>query len=467
MANDKKITILGGSESGVGAALLAKKQGFDVFLSDKGNIPEKYEEILIKNDIHFEETKHTESLIFQSTEIIKSPGIPNNIPILQEARKRGINIISEIEFASRYTKAKIIAITGSNGKTTTTMLIYHILKSAGYSVGLGGNIGDSFAKQLTENDYDFWVIEISSFQLDDCYHFSPFISIILNITPDHLDRYEYDFEAYKQAKFRLVQNLKEGEYFIYFNENEAITAEIAQKIAKGNAWRGNLLPVSLEKKVENGAFLDDNDLVFQINGKHIRLSLNQINLKGKHNAINALCATLASLILGVDEQLLHQYYNDFKGVEHRLEEVEIIDGVRFINDSKATNVDSVFYALDSFKENIIWIAGGVDKGNDYEKLVPLVKEKVKALICLGKENEKIVDFFRDIVPILYQTEDVRDAAEQAFELGIDGEIVLLSPACASFDLFQNYEDRGQQFKKAIQKISKINALKPKTPTILP
>lgn len=457
----KKITILGGSESGVGAALLAKKQGFDVFLSDKGNIPEKYEEILVRNDIHFEETKHTEDLVLASDEIIKSPGIPNNAPILQEARKKGISIVSEIEFASRYTKAKIIAITGSNGKTTTTMLVYHILKSAGFSVGIGGNIGDSFAKQLTEQDYDYWVLEISSFQLDDCYNFSPYISIILNITPDHLDRYDYSFESYTQAKFRMIQNLKPTDYFIYFEENEPITTEIAQKLTAGNPLKGTLLPVSLEKSIEKGAFLDKNDLIFKINDKHIRLSLDEINLKGKHNAINVMCATLASLILGVDEQLLHQYYNNFKGVEHRLEEVEVIDGVRFINDSKATNVDSVFYALDSFKENIIWIAGGVDKGNDYEKLVPLVKQKVKALICLGRENAKIVDFFRDIVPILYQTEDVRDAAEQGFELGIKNEIVLLSPACASFDLFENYEDRGNQFKKAVQKISKINALKPK------
>ncbi len=457
----KKITVLGGSESGVGAALLAKKQGFDVFLSDKGNIPEKYEEILIRNDIHFEETKHTESVIFEASEIIKSPGIPNNAPLLEEARKRGINIVSEIEFASRYTKAKIIAITGSNGKTTTTMLVYHLLKSAGFSVGLGGNIGDSFAKQLTEQDFDYWVLEISSFQLDDCYNFSPYISIILNITPDHLDRYDYNFELYKQAKFRMVQNFKESDYLIYFQENEPITSEIAIRQKNGTLSKGNLLPVSLEQVIKTGAYLDNNNLVFQINDKHIRLSLSEIPLKGKHNAINVLCATLASLLVGVEEQHLHSYYNEFKGVEHRLEEVMTIDGVRFINDSKATNVDSVFYALDSFQEKIIWIAGGVDKGNDYEKLVPLVREKVKALICMGKENEKLVAFFRKIVPILYQTEDVKDATEQAFELGRQNEIVLLSPACASFDLFKNYEDRGQQYKKAIEKIAKINALKPK------
>jgi UDP-N-acetylmuramoylalanine--D-glutamate ligase len=453
----KKIAILGGGESGVGAALLAKHKGFDVFVSDKGLLGEKYEKVLTENHIDFEEGKHTEELILEADEIIKSPGIPGNVPILEKAKAKNIPIISEIEFASRYTNAKLIAITGSNGKTTTTLLTYHLLKAAGFNVGLGGNVGDSFAKQVIEDKYEYWVLEISSFQLDDCYKFKPDFAVILNITPDHLDRYDYNFQHYVNAKMKIVQNADKDTHFIYFKDNQAIAREL-----KKHSIPGQHYPISIQEVLENGAFLRNNQLEFVLKKTKenpIIIPTADIPLKGKHNMVNVMTAVLICLKLGIDESVLKEYFSTFTGVEHRLEEVETINGIRFINDSKATNVDSVFYALDSFEEKIILIAGGVDKGNDYTKIRDLVHQKVKFLICLGKDNKKLVDFFRDSIRIIYQTEDIKDAVEQAFELARKGDIVLLSPACASFDLFENYEDRGRQFKKAVSKLSKLNTLK--------
>jgi UDP-N-acetylmuramoylalanine--D-glutamate ligase len=459
--SSQRIVILGAGESGVGAALLAKAKGFEVFVSDKSAIAEKYEHILTENQIDYEEGKHTEDFILNAYEIVKSPGIPNNVPILVEAKKRNIPIISEIEFAARYTNAKIIAITGSNGKTTTTLLTYHLLKAAGLNVGLGGNVGDSFAKQVIEDKYEYWVLEVSSFQLDDCYEFDPDIAIILNITPDHLDRYENNFQNYVNSKFRIVQNFeksKKERTFIYLKDNQAIARELKRKNIAGNH-----LPISLSENLDNGAFFKNNLLEFYLKKekKESKIAPNEVTLKGKHNMINVMAAVLVCLKLGIDEAILKTYFHSFPGVEHRLEEVDTINQVKYINDSKATNVDSVYYALDSFDEKIIWIAGGVDKGNDYTKIRDLVHQKVKYLICLGKENKKILDFFRDSIRIIYQTEDIKDAVEQAQELAKPGDIILLSPACASFDLFENYEDRGRQFKKAVAKLQKLSSLKEK------
>jgi UDP-N-acetylmuramoylalanine--D-glutamate ligase len=456
--NNQKIVVLGGGESGIGAALLAKAKGFDVFLSDKNPISPKYEQILTDENINYEEGEHTEDLILSANEVIKSPGIPSNADIIQKIKNAKIPIVSEIEFASRYTKAKIVAITGSNGKTTTTLLTYHLLKSAGLNVGLGGNVGESWAKQLIKDEYDYWVLEVSSFQLDDCYEFSPDVAIILNITPDHLDRYEYNFQLYVDAKFKIIQNLKKDQFFIYQKDNPAIAQELKKRTIGGQHF-----PISLSEVLDNGAYMKGQFLDFydKKQKKSFSIQTNEIPLKGKHNMVNVMAAIQVCLRLGVEENTLKEYFKNFQGVEHRLEEVSTIDDVRFINDSKATNVDSVYYALDSFEEKVVWIAGGIDKGNDYSKIKDLVQKKVKALICLGKDNSKLVEFFRDSVHIICQTQDIRDAVEQGFELAKKGDVVLLSPACASFDLFANYEERGKEFKKAVQKIYKISAMKGK------
>lgn len=459
MSSEKKrIVILGAGESGVGAALLAQNKGFDVFVSDKGVIQEQYEKILDTKQIPYEFGKHTEELILDAFEVIKSPGIPDNIPIIQKIFEKGIPIISEIEFASRYTQAKIIAITGSNGKTTTTLLIYHLLKEAGFDVGLAGNVGDSFAKQILELNPEYWVLEVSSFQLDNSYKFSPDIAILLNISPDHLDRYENNFQTYINAKFRLIQNAHKDTNFIYFRDNQAINREIKKKNIAGNH-----LPISIQETIENGAFLRNQQLHVQLKRENTNFTIDQntLTLKGKHNMVNVMAAALACLKVGISEEDLKTHLLTFKNVAHRLEEVTEIEGVRFINDSKATNVESVYYALDSFEEKIIWIAGGVDKGNDYEKIVDLIAKKVKYLICLGVNNDELIRVFKNSIRVIYQTTDIKDAVEQAFELAHPGDIVLLSPACASFDLFKNYEDRGDQFKKAVLKISKLATIKRK------
>ncbi len=452
----QKIVILGGGESGVGAALLAKAKGFDVFLSDGGTIQPKYEQELQDNLIGYEAGKHSEDLILEATEIIKSPGIPYETAIIKRIVAKGIPIISEIEFAARYTTAKIIAITGSNGKTTTTMLTYHLLKSAGFHVGLAGNIGNSFAREVLLNQYNYWVLEVSSFQLDNCYNFKPDVAIILNITPDHMDRYEYNFQNYVNAKFRLLQKGDPQQSFIYFKDNHAIALELKQRTLPQKHFA-----ISLNETVDNGAYCLGKDLHFRLknNGLTFSLAPEEINLKGKHNQINVMASVLACLEMGANPETLREYFKTFKGIEHRLEEVATINGIRFINDSKATNVDSVFYALDSFDERIIWIAGGIDKGNDYGKIKDLIAQKVKYLVCLGIDNDKLFNYFRNEIKIIVQTDNIKDAVEQAYEFARKGDIVLLSPACASFDLFQNYEDRGNQYKKAIAKLSKLDGIK--------
>ncbi|MDX2301485.1 MAG: UDP-N-acetylmuramoyl-L-alanine--D-glutamate ligase [Microscillaceae bacterium] len=453
----KKIVVLGAGESGVGAARLAKNKGFEVFVSDIGTIQDKYETQLDQEEIHFEEGKHTEDFILDAHEIIKSPGIPNTVPILLKAQQNNIPIISEIEFGARYTQAKIVAITGSNGKTTTTLLTYHVLQAAGYNVGVGGNMGKSFCGQLADGvDHDYWVLEVSSFQLEHCFEFRPDVALILNITPDHLDRYENNFQIYINTKFRITQNLDKDQAFIYYKDNPAISRELRKRAIPTQYY-----PVSTQEVIDNGAYLKDDELHFYVkkNKRAFTLSQEDLNLKGKHNMINIMSSVLTCMNLDVPDDILKTYFKTFKGVEHRLEEVADIAGIRFINDSKATNVDSVYYALDSFDEKIIWIAGGVDKGNDYEKIRDLVKQKVKFLICLGKDNTKIFNTFRDSVQIIYQTDNMRDAVEQSFELARSGDIVLLSPACASFDLFENFEDRGKAFKKSVAKLTKLANLK--------
>lgn len=439
-----KIVILGGGESGVGSALLAKAKGFEVFLSDMSLIADKYKQILIKNTIDFEEGTHSEAFVLAADEVIKSPGISDKVEIVQKIKSLKMPVLSEIEFASRYTKAKIIAITGSNGKTTTTLLTYHLLKNAGLKVGLAGNVGESFAKQVIEDTFDYFVIELSSFQLDNCYNFKADISILLNITPDHLDRYAYDFQNYIDSKFRILQNTTVNDHFIYFEESEVILNELSK-----TAYLPNMYPVSLKNANTQGGFLKDEKLNIQVGENVFVFETSDLPIKGQHNIINALCASLVAKILGLNNEELAINLKTFQAVEHRLEKVRELNGVQFINDSKATNVDSVFYALGSFSEPIILIMGGVDKGNDYKQIENLVTEKVKALICLGKDNAPLLNFFGNKVPLIFERTDMIEAVSLAQDLSESGEIVLLSPACASFDLFKNYEDRGKQFKNAV------------------
>ena len=440
-----RIVVLGGGESGVGAALLAQAKGFDVFLSDKGSLTEEYRGILAANNIPFEEGKHTETIILSAKEVIKSPGIPDKVPLIKKLYEQGTPVISEIEFASRYTKAKKIAITGSNGKTTTTLLIYHLLKSAGINVGLAGNIGESFAKQVIDDTFDWFVLELSSFQLDNMYAFKADVAVLLNITPDHLDRYEYTFQKYVDSKFRLLQNLEASDDFIYFIDNEPIALELGKK-----SFNVNHLPISFLKKEKNGGFFQEGILHLTRNTRTFDINANELPIKGPHNAINAMAATLASMAVGLTDEQIKNGLLTFQNAAHRLEPVAEINGISFVNDSKATNVDSVFYALNSFDTPIIWIAGGLDKGNDYTQIEPLVRQKVKALICLGKDNSKLLSFFASIVPVVIETQDVKEAVQYALSFGQPNDVALLSPACASFDLFNNYEDRGEQFKATVR-----------------
>jgi UDP-N-acetylmuramoylalanine--D-glutamate ligase len=440
-----RIVILGGGESGVGAALLAKAKGFDVFLSDRGVLAEEYRQTLFAQGITFEESRHTEELILNADEVIKSPGIPDKVEMLQKIYAKGIPVISEIEFAARYTKAKMIAITGSNGKTTTTLLTHHLLKTAGLRVGLAGNIGESFAKQVIHETHDFYVLEISSFQLDNCYTFRPEVAILLNITPDHLDRYAYKFQNYVDSKFRITQAMTADDAFIYYAEDKSIAQEITVRNLPVRP-----LPVSLVEEQEQGAYQKSDQLVVRSNGLTYQISREELPLKGEHNVINTMAALLACQAVDLTEAQVKEGLKTFKNAPHRLEEVGEIKGMRFVNDSKATNVDSVFYALGSFDRPIIWIAGGIDKGNDYTQIEALVKEKVKALICLGKDNTKLKAFFEGKVPIITETQQVQETITLALESGQPGDVVLLSPACASFDLFKNYEDRGNQFRESVQ-----------------
>ncbi len=444
---DQKIVILGAGESGTGAAVLAKKQGFDTFVSDSGKIKTYYKEILFNYEVDWEEEKHTERLVLGADEIIKSPGISEKSEIVQLIRKKNIRVISEIEFAGRFTDAKKICITGSNGKTTTTSLLHHMMKKAGLNVGLAGNIGKSFAMSVAEDYYDYYVLEISSFQLDGMYEFKPDIAILLNITPDHLDRYDYNLQKYIDSKFKLTQNLSEDEYFIYCSDDE-ITIRELEKIV----LRAKQLGFTLKNRKQQGAYLRNNIINFDVEEDHFEVSVADLSLKGKHNIYNSMAAGLAGSVLHIRKDNIRNSLMDFKGVEHRMERVAKVHGLEFINDSKATNVNSTWYALECLTGPVIWIAGGIDKGNDYSELDKLVKEKVKAIICLGLDNSKIHKAFEKIVGNIIDVKSMQEAVQTAYFIGKDGDTVLLSPACASFDLFENYEDRGWQFKKYVKEL---------------
>jgi UDP-N-acetylmuramoylalanine--D-glutamate ligase len=446
----KRIVILGSGESGLGSAVLAKQKGFDVFVSDKALIKDKYKEQLIEENILFEEGTHTEEKILNADEVIKSPGIPDKAELIQKLHAHNIPVISEIEFAGRYTNAKKICITGSNGKTTTTLLTYHILKKAGYNVGLGGNVGKSFAMQVARENYDYYVLELSSFQLDGMYDFTADVAVLLNITPDHLDRYEYKFENYVASKFRITQNQSNKNVFVYCADDEVIRNYMqTHKIA------AELVPFSIKQPIDgSGAFLNENQITlnYKPNQEPLIMTIEQLALQGKHNVYNSMAASLASRIVDVRKEIIRESLQDFQNIEHRLEFVASINGIEFINDSKATNVNSTWYALESMEKPIVWICGGQDKGNDYNELSELVKARVKAIVCLGKDNSKIIQAFKGIVDTIVETDTAADAVAASYKIGKKGDVVLLSPACASFDLFQNYEDRGMQFKAAVRRL---------------
>ncbi|MAD98247.1 MAG: UDP-N-acetylmuramoyl-L-alanine--D-glutamate ligase [Flavobacteriaceae bacterium] len=443
----KKIAILGGGESGVGTAILAQKMGYDTFVSDKGIIGAAYKELLQKNDIDFEEGIHTESKILDADVVMKSPGIPEKVALVQKLIQQNTPVISEMEFAGQFTKANIVGITGSNGKTTTTLLTHHIVKNGGLNVGIAGNIGDSFAEQVAEKDYENYVLEISSFQLDGVQNFNSHIAILTNITPDHLDRYNYDFSQYVASKFRITMNQSADDFFIYDADDPAIAEGLTKH--KTNA---TLVPFSLEKELDYGAYIKDNYLITTIQKEIFKMPLSTLSLKGKHNTKNAMAATLAAQLLKVRNETIKESLANFEGAEHRLEFVSKREGVEYINDSKATNVNATYYALECMDKQTVWIVGGVDKGNDYLDLMPLVREKVKAIVCLGLDNEKIKQTFGKVVDVLVETAGAEEAVKVSRKIAERGDAVLLSPACASFDLFKNYEDRGNQFKEAVNRI---------------
>ena len=442
-----RLVILGGGESGVGTAILGKKKGYEVFVSDFGKIKENYKEVLIINGIACEEGKHTDDLILNADVVMKSPGIPDKSPIVQKLLAKGISVVSEIEFAAPFTDAVIIGITGSNGKTTTTMLTYHLLKSAGLNVGLGGNIGKSFAWQIADNKFDSYVLELSSFQLDGIKKFKPHIAIITNISPDHLDRYDYKYEIYIDAKFRITMNQTEDDYLIYDADDETINEWF-----KAHTTKAKLIPFSLTKTFGEGAYIKNNKMEIKINQEEFKMETEYIALEGKHNIKNAMAATSVAKLMQIRKATIRESLSNFQGVEHRLEKVLKIQNVQYINDSKATNVNATFFALDSMNTPTVWIVGGVDKGNDYNELMSLVREKVKAIICLGVDNKKIIDVFGNVVDMMIEVSNMNDAVKMAQRLSEKGDTVLLSPACASFDLFENYEDRGNQFKQAIKNL---------------
>jgi UDP-N-acetylmuramoylalanine--D-glutamate ligase len=444
----QKIVILGAGESGIGAAKLAQKQGFEVFVSDFGAIADRYKQTLIELDIIFEEKQHTEAIILSAAEVIKSPGIPDTAPIVKSLKKKNIPVISEIEFAKRYTTARTICITGSNGKTTTTMLTYHILKKAGLNVGLAGNIGQSFAAQVATENFDWYVLEISSFMLDDMFAFRADIAILLNITPDHLDRYDYKMSNYAASKLRITQNQEAQDCFIYCADDEETI-----KVLKGAKINAQMYPFSIRKRVDEGAYLEGDTIHININQKdQLTMSISELALQGKHNIYNSMASGIVAKVLDIRNKTIRESMGDIKNIEHRLEHVARISGVDYINDSKATNVNSTWYALESVNAEVILIMGGVDKGNDYEMLKDLVKKKVKAIVCLGKDNKRIHDAFEDDVEIIVNTFSAHEAVQVSYHLAKKGDTVLLSPACASFDLFKNYEDRGNQFKMAVKEL---------------
>lgn len=442
----KRVAILGAAESGVGAAILAQKQGYEVFVSDMGLIKTHYKEQLTKRGILFEEGKHTKEKVLVADEIIKSPGIPDKAALIQEALAKNIPVISEIEFAARYTAAKLIGITGTNGKTTTTLLTYHILKNGGLNVGLAGNIGKSFARQVAEDNYDYYVLELSSFQLDGMFRTRIQIAILTNITPDHLDRYDEKLDRYVESKFRITQNQTGEDAFIYC-QDDPLTMEVLNK----RKFSARLFPYSIRETVKEGAFVKENQLHIQIKpNPTFTMFLEELALQGKHNLYNSMAAGIAGRLVEIRKTSIRESLSDFQNAEHRLEYVGKVHGIEFINDSKATNVNSTWYALESMANPIIWIVGGVDKGNDYSMLKELVAQKVKAIVCLGKDNKKIKKAFGDIVEVIVETNSATEAVAKSYSLAKKGDTVLLSPCCASFDLFENYEDRGRQFKMAVK-----------------
>jgi UDP-N-acetylmuramoylalanine--D-glutamate ligase len=442
----KRLVILGGGESGVGSALLGKEKGYDVFISDNGEIKKEYKDVLIHNEITWEDKKHTESKILNADVVMKSPGIPDKVTMVKQIREQGIPIVSEIEFASKFTDATLVAITGSNGKTTTASLTYHLLKQD-LDVGLAGNIGDSFAKQILEENHNYYVLEVSSFQLDDIKDFKPKIAILTNITPDHLDRYDYKFENYIASKFRIVEKQTEDDFFIYDADDPVIENWI-----KSNTIKSKKLPFSLNKIVENGAYIKDKEIIITIDNNQITMPINKLALDGKHNVKNAMAASTAAHLLKIRKQTIRESLENFQGVEHRLENVLRINKVQYINDSKATNVNATYFALESMQAPTVWIVGGEDKGNDYRELFPFVNEKVKAIICLGIDNAKLMENFGNMVDVIIETQFMSEAVKIAYKVASAGDNVLLSPACASFDLFENYEDRGRQFKDSVRKL---------------
>ncbi|MEM6642046.1 MAG: UDP-N-acetylmuramoyl-L-alanine--D-glutamate ligase [Bacteroidota bacterium] len=449
-----RVVILGGGESGVGAAQLALQKGYDVFLSDAGTIAPDRRRTLVAFKVPFEQQGHSEKLILNADLVVKSPGIPDSASLVQKLIKKGIPVVSEIEFAYRFIhKAKIIAITGTNGKTTTSLLTYHLLKTAGYKVALGGNIGKSLASLVAEGGYHYYVVEISSFQLDGIVNFRPDIAILLNITPDHLDRYDYNFQNYIKSKFRITENLTREEAFIYCADSTPVSEEIERRKVEAT-----MFAMSASANERLSAYLEEDHLIFNFQFKdqdiHEKIPLSEVSLIGKHNMVNSMAAVISALCMQVPLEQVLKGLKNFKNAPHRLEFVEEINGVGFINDSKATNVDAVYYALDGVKKNIVWIAGGIDKGNDYQQIAPLVEEKVKALVCLGTDNTGLADFFQSRIDHISETNSVNEAVGQALEWTVPGDVVLLSPACSSFDLFTNYEDRGEKFKEAVIMLKK-------------
>ena len=444
-----RVVVLGGGESGVGSAVLAKVKGFDVFLSDNGKIEDRYADELRKWDIPFEQGGHTEDLILNADEVIKSPGIPDTVPMVRKVTDKGIRIISEIEFAGRYDSAKKICITGSNGKTTTTSLIYYLLRNAGLNVGLGGNIGKSYALQVATEHFDYYVLEISSFQLDNCYDFHPDIAIIMNITPDHLDRYGFQFENYIRSKFRITRNLSKEDCFIFDSDDEITIAHLSKIVLTAK-----MLPFTQKKEDGQGAFLKEDRIMVRYNDEECDIYLKELALGGKHNIYNSMAAALAAKASGIDNKTIRECLATFKPIENRLEPVLSVKDVLYINDSKATNVDAAWYALECQKRPVVWIAGGKDKGNDYEVLKDLVRRKVKAIVCLGVDNTKLREAFEDIVgkDNMVETRSAEDAVAQASRFATAGDVVLLSPCCASFDLFRNMEERGEKFKEAVRNL---------------
>lgn len=440
-----KIVVLGGGESGFGAAYLAKKKGLDVFLSDKGIIKDEYRKLLDEAGIEYEQENHDEERILAADWVIKSPGIPKKADIVFKITQKGIRLSSEIEFASEFTNAKIIAITGSNGKTTTTSLIYHILKNDGLKVGLGGNIGQSFAKQVADSSFDYYVLEVSSFQLDDIQHFRPYISLLLNLSQDHLDQYNYNYEEYAMAKFRIAENQEADNFFIY-NKDDEMSMQLLEKIS----LKAKMIPFSTKEKLKKGGYVQNDKILVKL-ADEFSMKVEDLALVGNHNVANSLAASIAGKILQINNESIRNSLMTFQAVEHRLEHVAELNGVKFINDSKATNVNAAYYALESMKSPTVWIVGGVDKGNDYTEIENLVKRKVKAIVCLGIDNQKIIDFFKGRKELIYDTSSMEDAVKIAKSIAQNGDTVLLSPCCASFDLFKNYEDRGEKFKEEVLK----------------